>query len=192
MERCPWSDSKHQLYRDYHDTEWGVPEYDDRALWEKVILDGAQAGLSWWTILSKRENYRKAYDGFNPEIIARYDEAKKAELMANPGIVRNKLKINASIVNAQLYLKVMEEGEGSFSNYLWDYVAGPPIVNHFKESSEVPATTDLSDAISKRMKKEGWKFVGSTIVYAFLQAMGIVNDHLVDCPCHQGVQKHYR
>ena len=144
MERCPWADSKHQLYRDYHDNEWGVPEYDDRALWEKVILDGAQAGLSWWTILSKRENYRTAYDNFNPELVARYDEAKRAELMANAGIVRNKLKINASIVNAQLYLKIMEKGEGSFSNYLWDYVDGTPIVNHFKTHDEAVSYTHLT------------------------------------------------
>lgn len=190
MERCPWCEGPHQLYKDYHDQEWGVPEYDSRALWEKLILDGAQAGLSWWTILSKRENYRAAYDGFNPEKIAKYDDAKRQLLLADAGIVRNKLKINASIINAQLYLEVMESG--SFAEYLWDYVGGEPIVNNYRSMSEVPAMTPLSDAISKRMKKEGWKFVGSTIVYAFLQAVGIVNDHLVECPRHKAVQQHYR
>ena len=190
MERCPWSNSQHQLYKDYHDFEWGVPEYDSRALWEKLILDGAQAGLSWWTILSKRENYRLAYDNFNPEKIARYDEKKRLELMSNAGIVRNKLKINASIVNAQLYLDVMEKGD--FAEMLWDYVDGKPIVNNYKLMGDVPATTELSDRMSKQLKKDGWKFIGSTIVYAFLQAVGIVNDHLVDCPCHKKVQEHYR
>ena len=149
--RCGWANGKHQLYKDYHDTEWGVPEYDDRALWEKLILDGAQAGLSWWTILNKRENYREAFDNFDPEKVARYDEAKRAELMANAGIVRNKLKINAAIVNAQLYINIMEKG--SFKEYLWDYVDGKPIINHFKTLSEVPAHTPLSDTISKRLKK---------------------------------------
>jgi len=183
--RCAWANGNHQLYKDYHDYEWGVPEYDDRALWEKLILDGAQAGLSWWTILSKRENYRKAFDQFDPEKIARYDEAKRASLMADAGIVRNKLKINAAIVNAQLYLDIMEKG--SFKDYLWDYVDGKPIINNFKSMSEVPATTPLSDTISKRLKKDGFKFVGSTITYAFMQAVGMVNDHLVTCPCHKAL-----
>ena len=181
--RCGWANGNHQLYKDYHDTEWGVPEYDDRALWEKLILDGAQAGLSWWTILSKRENYRKGFDNFNPEKIARYDKAKRAELMSNAGIVRNKLKINAAIVNAQLYLDIMEKGR--FKDYLWDYVDGRPIINNFKTLSEVPAHTPLSDTISKRMKKDGFKFVGSTITYAFMQAVGMVNDHIITCPCHK-------
>ncbi len=185
--RCAWANGNHQLYKDYHDTEWGVPEYDERALWEKLILDGAQAGLSWWTILSKRENYRKAFDSFNPEKIARYNEAKRAELMGNAGIVRNKLKINAAIVNAQLYLDIMETG--SFKDYLWDYVDGKPIINNFKSMSDVPATTPLSDTISKRLKKDGFKFVGSTITYAFMQAVGMVNDHVVTCPCHKLLNK---
>ncbi len=181
--RCPWAQNGHQLYKDYHDYEWGVPEYDSRALWEKMILDGAQAGLSWWTILQKRENYRAAFDNFDPEKIARYDDAKRQELMNNAGIVRNRLKINAAISNAQVYLDLMEKE--SFSDYLWTYVDGKPIVNHFKTLMEVPASTALSDTISKQLKKDGFKFVGTTITYAFMQAVGMVNDHLVSCPCHK-------
>jgi len=180
--RCSWCLGK-ELYTEYHDTEWGVPEYDDRALWEKLILDGAQAGLSWWTILSKRENYRKAFDQFNPEKVARYTEKKRAKLMLDAGIVRNKLKINAAIVNAQLYLDIMDKG--SFKDYLWDYVDGEPIINNWKTMADVPANTPLSDTISKRMKKDGFKFVGTTIVYAFMQAVGMVNDHVITCPRHQ-------
>ncbi len=177
---CPWCLS-HPDYIAYHDEEWGVPEYDDRSLWEKLLLDGAQAGLSWWIILSKRDNYRRAFDRFNPEKVARYDQRKIEELLQNPGIVRNKLKVNAAVTNAQAYLNIVEGGE-SFRNYLWQYVDGRPIINHFKEMSEVPAKTPLSDTLSKQLKKDGFKFVGSTIVYAFMQAVGMVNDHLVTCP----------
>ena len=180
MERCPWSENGHQLYLDYHDNEWGVPVYNDRLLFEKLILDGAQAGLSWWTILSKRDNYRLAFDGFDPDVMARYDELKFDKLIHNPGIVRNKLKIKAAITNAQAYLDLRNAGV-SFSDYLWKYVDGKPIINEWKTLSEVPANTALSDTISKQLKKDGFKFVGSTIVYAFMQAVGMVNDHLVTC-----------
>lgn len=182
-ERCSWCLS-HPGYIKYHDEEWGVPEYDDRALFEKLILDGAQAGLSWWTILNKRDNYRKAYDNFNPEKIAKYDDGKYIELLNNAGIVRNKLKIKASITNAQSYLNILESGT-SFKDYLWNFVDGKPLINQFKLMTEVPATTDISDAMSKQLKKNGFKFVGSTIVYAFMQATGMVNDHILTCPRHQ-------
>ncbi len=183
---CPWC-LRHPDYIAYHDEEWGVPDYDDRALWEKLILDGAQAGLSWWTILSKRTNYRRAYDGFNPSVVAVYDEEKIAALLANPGIVRNRLKIRASVTNAQAYLDILERGE-SFSDYLWKHVEGKPLINRWKSLSEVPASTTISDAMSKELKKDGFKFVGSTIVYAFMQAVGMVNDHLVKCPRYIEVQ----
>jgi DNA-3-methyladenine glycosylase I len=189
MPRCPWCVGP-QLYMDYHDQEWGVPEYDSQQLFEKIILDGAQAGLSWYTILSKRENYREAFDSFDPIAIARYDEAKFNELMQNAGIVRNKLKINAAITNAQAYLKLQEQGT-TFGDYLWRYVDGKPIVNHFKGIKEVPALTPLSDQVSKQLKKDGFKFVGSTIIYAFMQAVGIVNDHLIDCDRHQEIIESY-
>lgn len=185
MERCPWCEG-HQLYIDYHDQEWGVPEFDSQALFEKLILDGAQAGLSWWTILSKRENYRAAYDFFDPVRIAEYGPEKEADLLSNPGIVRNKLKIKASIGNAKAYLDIEDSGK-SFREYLWDFVDGRPLVNHFRNMKEVPAQTALSDRISKQLKKDGFKFVGSTIVYAFMQAVGMVNDHLVMCPRHREV-----
>jgi DNA-3-methyladenine glycosylase I len=189
MPRCPWCEGP-QLYMDYHDQEWGVPEYDSQQLFEKIILDGAQAGLSWYTILSKRENYREAFDGFDPEVIARYDEAKFNELMQNAGIVRNKLKINAAITNAQAYLKLQEQGI-PFRDYLWRYVDGKPLVNHFKGPKQVPALTPLSDQVSKQLKKDGFKFVGSTIIYAFMQAVGMVNDHLIDCDRHKEIIESY-
>ena len=179
---CPWCLS-HPDYIAYHDEEWGVPEYDDRALWEKLLLDGAQAGLSWWTILQKRENYRRAFDRFDPEKVARYDHQKVQELLQNPGIVRNKLKVNAAVTNAQAYLDILERGI-SFRDYLWKYVEGKPLINYFKELSDVPAFTEVSTAMSKELKKDGFKFVGSTIVYAFMQATGMVNDHLTGCPRH--------
>ena len=180
---CPWC-LGHELYIKYHDEEWGVPVYDDRKLWEKLILDGAQAGLSWWTILSKRDNYRKAYLGFKPEKVARFNEKKVASLLQDPGIVRNKLKVRASITNAQAYLDILDRGT-SFKDYLWEFVDGEPVINNFKTPDDVPATTTVSDAMSKRLKKDGFKFVGSTIVYAFMQACGIVNDHLIGCPRHK-------
>lgn len=185
LNRCGWAGLE-PIYATYHDEEWGVPEYDDRALWEKLILDGFQAGLSWITILKKRDAFREAFDDFNPEIIARYDEAKQAELMQNAGIVRNRSKIAATISNAQIWLDIMESGPG-FTTYLWDYCDGKPIQNQFKTLGEVPAETELSKAISKDLKKRGFRFCGPTIVYAFMQAVGMVNDHLLDCHRREAV-----
>jgi DNA-3-methyladenine glycosylase I len=181
--RCPWP-GEDPLYIAYHDTEWGVPEYDDRALFEKLILDGFQAGLSWITILRKRDNFRKAFDGFDPAKIARYDAKKIHALMNDAGIVRNRAKIEGAIGSAKAYLKIMEEGPG-FSKWLWDFVGGEPKVNAFKSTASVPAATPLSIKISKELSARGFKFVGPTIVYAFMQATGMVNDHLVSCHCHQ-------
>jgi len=177
--RCAWpGDDPHMIA--YHDEEWGVPVYDDQALFAKLLLDGAQAGLSWLTILRKRENYYAAFDNFDPQKIASYDEIKIAELLANPGIVRNRLKVNAFICNAQAYLKTQEE-LGSFSDYLWRFVGSAPIVNSCKTLAELPATSPESGAMSKDLKKRGFKFVGPTICYAFMQAVGMVNDHTTDC-----------
>ncbi len=164
----------------YHDEEWGLPIYDDQLLFAKLILDGAQAGLSWSTILHKRDNYWQAFDNFDAEKIARYDEKKFAELMNNPGIVRNRLKIKATIQNAQAFLKLRDE-LGGFSEYLWDFVGGTPIVNNWTSLAQLPAQTSESQAMSKHLKKRGFNFVGPTICYAFMQAVGMVNDHLVDC-----------
>jgi DNA-3-methyladenine glycosylase I len=180
--RCPWPGTD-PLYVAYHDTEWGVPEYDDRALFEKLILDGFQAGLSWITILRKRDNFRRAFDDFDPQRIARYDARKIAALMNDAGIVRNRAKIEGAVASARAYLAIMAEGPG-FSRLLWDQVGGKPIVNEFKTTAGVPAATPLSQAISKDLGKRGFKFVGPTIVYAFMQATGMVNDHLVSCHCH--------
>ena len=177
--RCSWAGDV-PVYVDYHDNEWGRPTHDDRMLFELLVLEGAQAGLSWLTILKKREAYREAFDGFDPAKVALYDEAKVEELMANEGIVRNRLKINAAITNAKLSLDVAREF-GSFDAFIWGYVDGEPIVNRWKTQADVPATTPLSDRISEDLKKRGFKFVGSTIVYAYLQSIGIVNDHVVDC-----------
>jgi len=177
--RCSWCTSS-DLYISYHDEEWGVPVYDDRLLFEMLLLEGAQAGLSWITILNKRENYRKAFDNFNAEKIARYTDKRKAKLLQNPGIVRNKLKVNAAVVNAQAFLKIKEE-TGNFRDYIWQFVNGKPVKNKFKTSAEVPASTLESDAMSKELKKRGFKFVGSTICYAYMQAVGMVNDHTMDC-----------
>jgi len=177
--RCSWCNQS-ELYKSYHDEEWGVPVYDDDVLFEMLLLEGAQAGLSWITILNKRENYRKAFDGFNAKKIARYTDKRREKLLQNTGIVRNKLKVNAAIVNAQLFLQVQEE-MGSFSNYIWQFVNGKPIKNRFKSLEEVPANTPESDAMSKDLKKRGFKFVGTTICYAFMQAVGMVNDHIIDC-----------
>lgn len=180
--RCPWPGDD-PVYVAYHDTEWGVPDYDDRALFEKLILDGFQAGLSWITILRKRDNFRKAFDDFRPEKIARYDDAKVHALMNDPGIVRNRAKIVGAIASATSYLDMMEKGPG-FSAYLWDFVGGRPKVNHFRTKASVPASTPLSTTISKDLAARGFKFVGPTIVYAFMEATGLVNDHLVSCHCH--------
>ncbi|MGX7742298.1 DNA-3-methyladenine glycosylase I [Rhodopseudomonas parapalustris] len=180
--RCPWPGDD-PLYVAYHDTEWGVPEYDDRALYEKLILDGFQAGLSWITILRKRDNFRRAFDDFDPAKIARYDQDKVAALMNDVGIVRNRAKIEGAIGSAKAWLTIQEEGPG-FSKLLWDFVGGAPKVNTFKTTAGVPASTPLSVKISKELSGRGFKFVGPTIVYAFMQAVGMVNDHLVDCHCH--------
>ncbi len=180
--RCPWP-GEDSLYMAYHDTEWGVPEYDDRALFEKLILDGFQAGLSWITILRKRENFRKAFDDFEPAKIARYSDKKIAALMNDAGIVRNRAKIDGAVNSAKAYLKIMGEGSG-FSEFLWDFVDGKPKVNNFKTTASVPAATPISTKMSKELIEHGFKFVGPTIVYAFMQATGMVNDHLVTCHCH--------
>lgn len=177
--RCPWCGTD-PLYVTYHDTEWGVPEFDDKTLFEFLILESFQAGLSWITILRKRENFRKAFDGFDYNIIANYPESKVEKLLKNQGIIRNKLKIRAAITNAQVFLEVQKEF-GSFSNFLWGFVDGKPIINKLKNKDGVLATTPLSDKISKALKKRGFKFMGSTVVYAYMQAVGMVNDHLIDC-----------
>lgn len=182
--RCPWS--KPGLYSHYHDTEWGVPLHDDQRLLEMLILEGAQAGLSWETILKKREAYREAFDGFDAVKMAKYDAKRRAKLMTNAGIVRNRLKIESAISNAQAYLRVREEfggkgGAGGFDRYLWSLVGGVPIVNHFATMKQVPTSTPISDAMSKDLKRRGFRFVGTTICYAFMQAVGMVNDHLTTC-----------
>ena len=176
--RCAWANN--ELAMRYHDEEWGVPAHDDRKLFEFLILEGAQAGLSWNTILAKRENYRKVFDGFDPERVARYDHRKIQQLLRDPGIVRNKLKVNAAIENAKAFLRVQEEF-GSFDRYIWQFVGGKPKVNKWKSLRQVPARTAESDAMSKNRKRRGFRFVGSTICYAFTQAVGMVNDHLVGC-----------
>jgi DNA-3-methyladenine glycosylase I len=188
LHRCPWPGTEDKLYIAYHDDEWGVPEYDDRALYEKLMLDGFQAGLSWITILRKRDNFRRAFDGFKPEKVARYDARKKAKLMADPGIVRNRLKVDGAVSSARAYLDMMEKGPG-FSAFLWDFLDGKPKINRFKDTRQVPDQTALSQKMSKELLAHGFKFVGPTIVYAFMQAVGMVNDHLVKCHCHDTVRK---
>jgi DNA-3-methyladenine glycosylase I len=178
--RCPWARTSSELYIRYHDQEWGVPQHDDRHLFEMLILEGAQAGLSWDTILNKRENYRAAFDGFDARKISRYGEGKIASLLADPGIVRNRLKIAAAITNARLFLDIQREF-GSFDAYIWQFSGGAPVQNAWKSLGEVPARTAQSDAMSKALAKRGFKFVGSTICYAFMQAVGMVNDHLTSC-----------
>ena len=178
-QRCFWvSDSK--LYQEYHDKEWGQPVFDDATLFEFLILETFQAGLSWITILNKRENFRKAFDNFDYQKIAAYPESKYDSLLKDVGIIRNKLKIRSAIHNAQLFLEVQQEF-GSFSKFIWTYVAGKPILNKFQKKTEIPVTSLLSDRISKDLKKRGFKFVGSTVIYAYLQAVGMVNDHTKDC-----------
>ena len=178
-QRCAWCE-KDDLYRNYHDNEWGKPVYDDATIFEFLILETFQAGLSWYTVLAKRENFRKAFDNFNLKKIANYSEDKMAELAEDAGIIRNKLKIKATVTNAQAFIKVQEEF-GTFSKYIWGFVDGKPIDNQPKTLSEVKATTPISDALSKDMKKRGFKFVGSTVMYAHMQATGMVNDHVMDC-----------
>ena len=182
LHRCPWPGDD-PLYVAYHDTEWGVPEYDDRALFEKLILDGFQAGLSWITILRKRENFRKAFDDFDPAKISRYNDKKIAALMNDAGIVRNRAKIEGAVGSAKAYLKIMKEGPG-FSELLWSFVDGKPKINARKTKANIPPSTAESVAMSKELLSRGFKFVGPTIVYAFMQATGMVNDHLLTCHCY--------
>lgn len=184
--RCSWARKPEEVK--YHDEEWGVPKHDDQVLFEYLILDAAQAGLSWATILKKREGYRTAFDNFDAEKIARYDDRKLAELMQDPGIVRNRLKIASAVKNAQAYLKVREE-QGSFDRYIWSFVDGKPLQNQRIKPQEIPARTEISDVMSKDMKKRGFTFVGTTICYAFMQAAGLVNDHTTDCFRYETVRK---
>lgn len=177
--RCGWAKGEKDIL--YHDTEWGVPSHDDGYIFEMLILEGFQAGLSWNTILQKRENFRKAFDNFDYKKIAEYDETKLNELLKNEGIIRNRLKINSIVTNARAFMKIQEEF-GSFAKYIWNFTDNKRIINKWKELSEVPATSELSDKISKDLKKRGFKFVGSTIIYSFLQAIGIIDDHLISCP----------
>jgi DNA-3-methyladenine glycosylase I len=179
-QRCPWAESSDAM-RHYHDEEWGVPSHDDRHRFEFLILEGAQAGLSWSTILNKREGYGQAFDDFDPHRIVRYDEAKLVELLANPGIVRNRLKVRGTVTNARAFLETQDEF-GSFATYLWAWVDGKPLLNRPRSMADLPARTDLSDRLGRDLKRRGFTFVGSTIVYAYLQAVGVVNDHLVTCP----------
>jgi DNA-3-methyladenine glycosylase I len=187
LSRCPWP-KLDPLYVRYHDEEWGVPEYDDRALYEKLVLDGFQAGLSWITILRKRENFRRAFDGFEPEKIARYRPRKIEKLMQDAGIVRNRMKIEGAVHSARAWLAVMEK-EGGFARLLWDFLDGKPKVNRFRSTSQIPAETALSRQIAKELAGRGFKFCGPTIVYAFMQATGMVNDHLVSCHRHAALAK---
>ena len=181
-DRCPWCGSE-PLYVAYHDEEWGVPQHDDRMLFEMLTLEGAQAGLSWWTILQKREGYRRAFDGFDIERVARYTDADVARLVADAGIVRHAGKIRATIGNARAFLE-LQAREGSFDRWLWQFVDGQPLINRWRTLADVPGKTALSDTLSRELKRHGFKFVGSTICYAFAQATGLVNDHLLGCPQH--------
>jgi DNA-3-methyladenine glycosylase I len=185
LRRCPWP-GHDPAYVAYHDEEWGVPERDSRALFEKLILDGFQAGLSWISILRKRDNFRAAFDGFDPQKIAAYDAAKIESLMGDAGIIRNRAKITGAVASARLYLDI--EAKQGFAPYLWDFVDGRPLVNHFQALEEVPAATPLSEKLSRELKARGFKFCGPTIIYAFMQAVGMVNDHLVDCHRHEVCQ----
>lgn len=187
MKRCTWCGTD-PLYQQYHDHEWGVPSHDDTHLFEMLILEGAQAGLSWITILKKRENYRAALDHFDPDIISRYNKRKLESLLKNEGIVRNRLKLEATIQNARAYLEVKDEQE-SFSDFLWQFTDGKVITNRWRSLKEIPASTDQSDRMSKELRKRGFKFVGSTICYAFMQAVGMVNDHTTDCFRYKEVKK---
>jgi DNA-3-methyladenine glycosylase I len=187
LPRCPWP-KQDPLYLAYHDQEWGVPEFDDRALYEKLVLDGFQAGLSWITILRKRQNFRRAFDAFEPEKIARYTPKKIERLMQDAGIVRNRMKIEGAVASARSWLTVMDKGPG-FSRLLWDFVDGKPKINRFRSMTQIPAATELSGKISKELAARGFKFCGPTIVYAFMQAVGMVNDHLVSCHRHSACAK---
>ena len=184
MKRCDWL-TKDELYISYHDTEWGVPVHDDTKLFEMLILEGAQAGLSWLTVLKRRESYRLAYDAFDPVKVAKWDNTKIEALLKNPGIIRNRLKVQAAVINAKAYLKVVTEF-GSFDTFIWSFVDHSPIRNSWKNIKEIPATTPESDTMSKELIKRGFKFTGSTICYAFMQAVGMVNDHTTDCFRYKG------
>lgn len=186
MNRCGWSDGI-ELYNTYHDTEWGVPVHDDRKFFEMLILEGAQAGLSWITVLKKRKAYREAFDGFDPRIVAVYDEQKIEQLLQNEHLIRNRLKMKSAVQNAKAFLTIQEEF-GSFAAYIWSYVNGDPIVGRWSSLGEVPVTTDLSDRISKDLKQRGFNFVGSTIIYSFLQATGIVMDHITSCDRYEDLK----
>lgn len=186
MNRCPWA-TQDPIYIEYHDKEWGVPVHDDRKIFEFIILEGAQAGLSWLTILKKRSGYRQAFENFDIEKVARFSPEKIEKLLQDPSIIRNRLKVNAAVSNAQAFIKIQEEF-GSFDQYAWRFVDGNPIINHFKTMEDVPAFTKESDLFSKDLKQRGFKFVGSTIIYAHMQATGMVNDHLVSCFRHKEVQ----
>lgn len=181
--RCGWV-NEDPLYIAYHDHEWGIPIYDDKLLFEFLILEGAQAGLSWYTILKRRDNYRKAFDNFNPKKIALYDKRKITSLLKDEGIIRNKLKVESVVTNAKCYLDILKEF-GNFSDYIWHFVGGKPVNNKWKSLKEVPDKTPLSDAMSKDLKKRGFKFVGSTICYAYMQAVGMINDHITSCFCYK-------
>ena len=184
--RCFWAQSTDPLYQAYHDQEWGVPVHDDRLLFEFLILEGSQAGLSWYTILRKRANYRQAFDGFDAQRIARYDDQKITELLSNPGIIRNRLKINAAILNARAFIKIQQEF-GSFDAYMWDFVDGQPVINAWTDGHQIPAETDLSRSMSKDLFQRGFRFVGPTICYAHMRAVGMVNDHTIDCFRYQEI-----
>lgn len=185
--RCPWAGTE-QIYIDYHDKEWGIPLHDDRRLFEMLILEGMQAGLSWITVLKKREDFRRAFDNFDAEKIAKYTDKKIEQLMQNEKIIRNRRKITAAIGNAKAFLEIQKEF-GSFDKFIWSYVNNKPIINHCETMSDVPANTPLSDKISKDLKKRGFNFVGTTIIYSFMQAVGMVDDHLTSCPCHTDNKK---
>ena len=185
--RCRWAGNL-PIYIDYHDNEWGRPEHNDGKLFEMLILEGMQAGLSWITVLKKREAFREAFDGFDPKTVALYNDKKIEELMANAGIIRNRLKINAAIVNAKLFLEIAEK-HGSFDKFIWSYVDYAPITGHWEKIEDMPASTPLSDKISKDLKKIGFKFVGSTIIYSFMQAIGMVNDHITDCFVYEEIER---
>ena len=187
--RCGWRGmAGDPLYEAYHDTEWGVPEYDSRALWEKLVLDGFQAGLAWITILRKRDAFREAFAGFDPDVVARFGEAERAALMANPGIVRSNAKIDAAIAGARIYLDMREQGE-DFSQFIWSFTNGRVVQNKWSEIGQVPAQTRVAEEMSKALKAKGFKFVGPVIVYAFMQAVGVVNDHLTCCHRHEQVKR---
>jgi DNA-3-methyladenine glycosylase I len=187
--RCGWSASADPIYITYHDMEWGVPVRDDRKQYEFLVLESAQAGLSWLTILKRREGYREAYDGFDPELVASYDENRIQHMLRDPGIIRNRKKIESSITNARSFLEIQEQ-YGTFCSYLWGFTDGKQVVNHFSDLSDIPATSPLSDAIARDLKRRGFRFLGSTIIYAHLQATGLVNDHLISCFRHRECMEH--